>query len=151
MAGVIAEPEEIEVLIGELSERTGKGFSVSSRELWEYLHAETYEDDVYTAKDVLSNEYLLFHELLEIECLKGKGLGITPKVIIENPETVYECHLMALEEELELALKEGDLEWVEERLKDAEGYLEDEHLPERQREEEVRILRKFGQGGKQKF
>lgn len=135
--------EEIEVLIEGLSKKTGRAFSVSSRELWEYLHAESYEDDAYTAKDVLSNEYLLSHELLEIECLKRRGLKITSKVIVENPETVYECHLKALEEELELAFREGNLEWVEKRLKDAEGYLGDEHLPERLRDKVVKILERF--------
>ncbi len=137
------DAEKIEILIKELSKKTGRSFSVSSRELWEYLHAESYEGDVYTPGDILSSEYLIFHELVEIECLKRKGLKITPNVIVQNPETVYECHLKALEEELELAFKEGNLEWVEKRLKDAGSYLGDEHLPERLRDKVVKILERF--------
>jgi hypothetical protein len=147
---VIMEKDEIEVLMKELSKKTGKAFSVSSQELWEYLHAETYEDDKYALEDIFSNEYLLLHELVEIECLKEKGLEVTSNVIVENLETVYECHLKALEKELKFALKEGDVEWLRNRLKDAESYLNDEYLPKWMRNEVVRILREFGSENKRR-
>ncbi len=132
---------KLEKRINELSKRLGKEFNVSPEELYTYLTAETYEDDKYTPEDILSDEYLLFHELVEIERLKKRGLEVTSNVIVENPEAVYECHLKALEEELKFALKEGDVEWVKKRLKDAESYLEDEYLPERLRDKVVEILR----------
>jgi len=132
--------ERIGELIESLSKRTGRKFKVSPKELWMYLHAETYEEDIFTPNGILSNDYLLFHELVEIECLKGMGLEITPRVIIENPETVYECHLKALEEELKFALKKGDAEWVKKRLRDTESYLEDENLPEKLKDKVVGIL-----------
>ncbi|WP_461862845.1 hypothetical protein [Thermococcus sp.] len=141
---MITETREIEVLIKELSKKTGRSFSVSSRELWEYLHAESYEDDLFTLNDVLSSDYLLLHELVEIECLKEKGLEITSRVTVENPEVVYRCHLDALRAELLMALQENDTEWVWKRLRDAESYLEDKNLPSELREEVVEILVKFG-------
>lgn len=129
----------------ELSKMLGREFNVSPEEFYTYLTAETYEDDKYPLEDIISNEYLFLHELVEIECLKGKGLETTPKVIVENPEEVYECHLKALEEELKFAFKEGDVGWIKKRLKDAESYLNDKHLPKKLRDEVVRILGKFGQ------
>ncbi|MBO8175680.1 MAG: hypothetical protein H0Z18_10515 [Thermococcus sp.] len=132
---------KIKKRINELSKKFGKEFNVSSEELYTYLTAETYEDDKYTLEDILSNEYLLFHELVEIECLKKRGLEVTSNVIVENPETIYECHLKALEEEFKFALKEGDVEWIKKRLKDVESYLDDEYLPKKLRDEVVEILR----------
>ncbi len=134
------QTEKIEERIESLSMRAGRRFKVSPKELWTYLHAETYEEEVFTPSEILSNDYLLFHELAEIECLKEKGLEISTRVIIENPKTVYECHLKALEEELKFALKEGDAEWVKKRLRDAKSYLEDGNLPEKLKDKIVGIL-----------
>ncbi|WP_324736333.1 hypothetical protein VFC49_04370 [Thermococcus sp. SY098] len=136
---------KIKKRINELSKKLGKEFNVSPEELYTYLTAESYEDDKYTPGDILSNEYLLFHELVEIECLKKRGLEVTSNVIVENPETVYECHLKALEEELKFALKECNVEWIKKRLKDVESYLNDEYLPRNLRDEVVRILKEFAQ------
>ncbi|MDK2914203.1 MAG: hypothetical protein PWQ79_1118 [Thermococcaceae archaeon] len=108
------------------------------------MTAETYENDKYTPEDILSNEYLLFHELVEIECLKRKGLRITPRVIMENPEKAYECHLKALEEELRFALNDGNIEWVKRRLNDIKTYLSDPFLPEWLKEEPIRVINEFG-------
>lgn len=134
---------KIKKRINELSKKLGREFNVSSEELYTYLTAETYEDDKYTPEEVLPNEYLLLHELVEIECLKRRGLEVTSDVIVKNPETIYECHLRALEEELKFALKEGDVEWIKKRLKDAESYLDDEYLPKKLRDRIIDLLGRF--------
>ncbi len=97
--------ERFKKRVGKLSERVRRKFNVSLEEVYVYLTAETYEEDAYSLEEALSNDYLLFHELLEIEYLKGKGLRITSRVIVENPEAVYEYHLKVLEGELKLALR----------------------------------------------
>ncbi|WP_456367668.1 hypothetical protein [Thermococcus sp.] len=45
-----------------------------------------------------------------IECLKEKGLEITLKVIVENREIAYKCDLRAIDGELRLSFKEGNIE-----------------------------------------
>ena len=97
-------------------ERVGIETEVTPAELWDYLNARTYENDVYEPGEILSNDYLVIHEVREIECLKARGLEITPNVIIENPKETYECHLIALEAELQRAGKEGNAKWIKKTL-----------------------------------
>ncbi|WP_240924212.1 GNAT family N-acetyltransferase [Thermococcus sp. 21S7] len=127
----------------EALERVGIETGVTPAELWTYLNARTYENDVYGPADVISSEYLLLHEVREIECLKARGFEITPNVITENPDVAYECHLKALEDELELALERGDREWLEKRLGDLKGHLEDENLPEGLKERVLELTARF--------
>jgi len=102
---------------------------VTPREIIQYLNADTYENDIYTIQSVLENKYLTLHEILEVCCIKKRGLEITKKVIVENREIVYECHLEAINGELEYAMKIGDYDWIKRRVKDIGSYLNDPYLP----------------------
>ncbi len=117
--------------------------SVTPIELWIYLNARTYENEIYTPGEILSNDYLMLHEVSEIECLKAKNLEITPSVIIENSEETYDCHLEAMEKELQFALKKGDRAWITKRLGNLKSYLEDENLPKRLRKRVLNLINRF--------
>ena len=129
--------------IANLSEITGRKFNVTAEDLYTYLTAENYRKDLYTVEDILSNDYILFHELVEIEILKNSGLRITSKVIVENPDIVYAAHLDALEEELEVAFNRGDFKWIKSGIRDIERYLEDEYLPSKLRDKVLKILKEY--------
>jgi len=46
---------------------------VSAQEFYDYMTGEIFSGDTTTLEDVLSNEYLLVHELVEINELKKNG------------------------------------------------------------------------------
>ena len=124
----------------EECERVLKEFDtpITPRELWLYLNAETIEKDRYTPKEILSNRYLLLHEIEEIKCLKERGLKISREVIINNPWIVYECHLKAMEAELKVANEE----WRKKRLKDLGKYLK-QPLPKDLKEKIEGLINKY--------
>ncbi|MEM2108530.1 MAG: hypothetical protein QXL10_04525, partial [Candidatus Bathyarchaeia archaeon] len=49
---------------------------VSAQEFVDYMTGEIFSEDTTTLEDVLGNEYLLVHELVEINELKKMGLTI---------------------------------------------------------------------------
>ncbi len=116
---------------------------VTPEEIITYLNADTYENDKYKIDSILENEYLILHEILEIYCLKKKGLKITENVIVNNWSEVYDCHLNAIDGELEYAKKMNDEMWIKNRVKDLESYLEDPFLPEKLREKVMKLIEKW--------
>jgi len=81
----------------------GKEDRVTTEEIVEYLNADKYQNDIYTIHSILSNEYLILHEILEVCCIKSKGIEIDEKTIVDNREVVYFCHLEAKDGEMEHA------------------------------------------------
>ncbi|MGB9693855.1 MAG: hypothetical protein ACPLYF_03330 [Fervidobacterium sp.] len=78
---------------------------VSAQEFYDYMTGEIFSEDTTTLKDVLGNEYLLVHELVEINELKKMGRTIDKRVIVNSPKTmIYDAHLTAMETELNYAL-----------------------------------------------
>jgi hypothetical protein len=70
---------------------------VSAKEFYDYMTGEIFSDDVTTLHDVLDNEFLMIHELVEISELKKRGRAIDKRVIVESPKTViYEAYFAAL-------------------------------------------------------
>ncbi|MFB0522168.1 MAG: hypothetical protein ACETV1_00220, partial [Candidatus Bathyarchaeia archaeon] len=49
---------------------------ISSKEFYDYMTGETPTGDTITLNDVLSNEYLVLHEAVEISELKKMGVPI---------------------------------------------------------------------------
>lgn len=91
---------------------------VSSQEFYDYMTGEIFSEDTTTLDDVLGNEYLMVHELVEISELKKMGRIINKKVIVESPKMViYEAHLQARETELTYALYKKDYFWIKVRLR----------------------------------
>ena len=103
-------------------------------------------DDTATVDDVLENEFLMIHELVEISELKKMGKTINKRVIVDSSKiTIYAAHFMAIEKELEYALHKRDYAWVKNRLRQhKESVLEDDpNLPQEMRPRAEAILEKF--------
>ncbi len=119
---------------------------VSAQEFYDYLTGETFSGDTTTLKDVLGNEYLLIHELVEINELKKMALPINKRVIVDLPKIViYDAHLTAIETELDYALHKKDCFWIKVRLRQhKESILDnDPNLPKEMRPRAERLFEKF--------
>jgi len=119
---------------------------VSAKEFYDYMTGEIFSEDTTTLKDVLSNEFLMVHELSEMSELKKMGRIIDKRVIVDSPKTViYKAHFRAMELELEYALFKKNYFWVKVRLKQhKESVLEDDpNLPESLRPRGEEIFHRF--------
>ncbi len=104
---------------------------ISGKEFRDYMVGGTVSGDRYTLRDVLSNPYLMVHEVVEMSELKGNGVRIdsgTVRRLGLSPQ-MYEAHLKAVECELRLALRDKEIPWIRSRLRDMQIWLKDEHLP----------------------
>lgn len=114
---------------------------VSAQDFIDYMSTETFTGDTTTLNDILGNEYLLIHELVEINEWKRRGMKIYKGLLIDAPRTlVYTIHYVALERELEYALRKGDCKWVEMRIRNS---LEDPYIPEELKPYSKNILERF--------
>ncbi|NIW11222.1 MAG: hypothetical protein GWN33_12220, partial [Gammaproteobacteria bacterium] len=55
---------------------------VSAKEFYDWMTGEIFSEDITTLRDVLGNEYLMIHELVEISELKKMGRKIDKRVIV---------------------------------------------------------------------
>lgn len=119
---------------------------ISEREFYDYMTGEIFSNDQTTLRDVLGNEFLMIHELVEISELKKMGARISKRVIVDSPKTViYTAHFAAMETELNYALSKGDTFWAKFRLNQHKtGVLEDDpNLPEEMRRGAEEMLKKY--------
>jgi hypothetical protein len=90
---------------------------VPAQEFCDYMTGETFSGDTTALEDVLENEYLMVHELVEINELKKTVQVINKRVIVESSKTaIYDAHLKAMETELDYALHKRDYLWIRVRL-----------------------------------
>jgi hypothetical protein len=129
-------PNEIDSRISEAREALKEfGYDpvdVSAREFYDYMTGEIFSDDPTTLQDVLNNEYMMIHELVEMSELKKQGRRIDKHVIMETPKIpFYTAHFNAMETELQYALHKRDTCWAKIRLRQhKEGVLDDDpNLP----------------------
>jgi hypothetical protein len=125
---------------------------VSAEEFYDYMTGEIFSDDPTTLRDVLGNEYVMIHELVEIGELKKIGRKIDKHVIMETPKIpFYTAHFNAMETELKYALYKGDTYWAKIRLKQhKESVLDDDpNLPEELRPRAEEIYEKYRRLAKQ--
>ena len=119
---------------------------VSAQEFYDFMTGEIFSEDKTTLDDVLGNEYLMVHELVEINELKKMGRTIDKRVLIDSPKTViYDAHLTAMQTELNYALYKRDYFWVKIRLRQyKESVLDDDpNLPKEMRPRAEKIFEKF--------
>jgi hypothetical protein len=137
----------------EALEQFGYGsVDVSAKEFYDYMTGEIFSDDSTTLRDVLGNEYVMVHELVEIGELKKIGRKIDKHVIMEIPKIpFYIAHLNAMDTELRYALYKGDTYWAKIRLKQhKESVLDDDpNLPEELRPRAEEIYEKYRRLAKQ--
>lgn len=113
----------------KLKERGYTSCHISPREFFDYMTGETPTGDIITILDVLNNEYLMIHEVVEINELKERGVPIDKRtVLMIHPD--YESHYTATEYELDYALDKGDFDWLRIRINHAKSWLEDPDMPQ---------------------
>jgi hypothetical protein len=49
---------------------------ISAKEFHDYMTGETFSEDTTTLRDVLGNEFLMIHELIEMSELKKRGRNL---------------------------------------------------------------------------
>jgi hypothetical protein len=119
---------------------------VSAKEFYDYMTGEIFSDDPTTLRDVLGNEYIMIHELVEISELKKLGRKIDKRVIMETPKIpFYTAHLNAMETELQYAMYKRDTHWMKFRIRQhKESVLDDDpNLPEELRPRAEEIYEKY--------
>lgn len=119
---------------------------VSEREFHDYMTSEVFSDDPTTLRDVLGNEFLTIHELVEISELKKMGVRIDKRVIVDSPKAmIYKAHFAAIETELNYALFKGDTFWAKFRLGQHKASVlnDDPNLPKEMRPRAEEIWKKF--------
>ena len=115
--------------LGTLHERGHECRSIYPKEFYDYLTGETPTGDTTTIIDVLDNDYLMIHEVVEIDELKKMGIQINNRTVMDFFSKVLEAHYAATEYEFEYALRKKDYGWLEARVRLAESWLEDDALP----------------------
>ncbi len=101
---------------------------ISPEEFYDYMTGETPTGNIITLEDVLNNDFLMVHEVLEISELKKHNIPIYKQTIVNFYPKVYVAHLKAMEYELAYALSRGDYEWIKRRLYRADEQLNDPYL-----------------------
>lgn len=149
-------PNEIDTRIKKAKEALKQfGYDpvdVSAKEFYDYMTGEIFSDDPTTLRDVLGNEYIMIHELVEISGLKKIGRKIDKSVIMETPKIpFYTAHFDAMETELKYALYKNDTYWAKIRLRQhKESVLDDDpNLPEELRPRAEDIYEKYRKLAKQ--
>jgi len=110
-----------------------KSEDISPKEFYDYMTGETPTGDVITLNDVLNNEFLMVHEVVEISELKKKGIPIDKQTVMVFYPEVYEAHFTAMDYELTYALNQRNYEWFNRRFVSPEDFssqLDDPYLPQ---------------------
>ena len=93
------------------------------------MEGETPTGDTTTLEDVLQNEFLMLHEVVEISELKKKNVPIDRQTILKFYPEVYMAHFTALDYELTYALEKKNYEWFKRRFRNLRSQLDDPYLP----------------------
>lgn len=117
--------------------------NITYRELLIYITAPTNTGDKINPVTILTNNYYLYHEIVEICKLKEWRIPINSNTILSNPKKCYEAHYYAMIEELKLAKTKGDIEWIKKRLNHIKSYFNDPFLPETLKDKFKKLLENF--------
>lgn len=127
---------------------TARGYEYTPVEPWEfidYLTGPTPTGDETTLEEVLEKRYLTIHEVVETSELKKRGVPLDESTVTEHFHDVFAAHVVAFEAEISLARDEGSDDWVEERLRLVDVWLEDDLTPEGFRGDLVALKEKFAE------
>ena len=117
--------------------------NITYKELLTYITAPTNTGDTINPITILTNDYYLYHEIIEICKLKEWGIPINNYTILSNPKKCYEAHYHAIKEELKLAKSKNDTEWIKKRLNHIKSYLNDPNLPNPLKNKFKNLLKEF--------
>ncbi|MCE7737581.1 MAG: hypothetical protein GPJ54_22010 [Candidatus Heimdallarchaeota archaeon] len=103
--------------------------NVAVEELISYFDGPAPSGDTTTLSDILENQWLFIHELIELSELKKMNLPISHRLFKTHPNEVDVAHITATEYELKFAAEGNDYNWISLRMKDVNSWLEDETMP----------------------
>ena len=102
----------------------------SPKEFYDYMTGETPTGDTITIVDVLDNEFLMIHEVVEISELRKMSIPTNKNTVVKFHPKVYEAHFTATEQELNYAFSKKDFDWLKVRMNHAKSWLEDNDMPQ---------------------
>jgi hypothetical protein len=90
---------------------------LTAKEFYNYLKGEIFTPDNITFRDIIGNEYLMVHKIVEASEIKNRGFKLDENTVkTVSSEILYTCHLIAIEFELDYALLLEDYYWIKHRL-----------------------------------
>ncbi len=137
-----ARLEQAAELLGELEYPL---MEFTAQEFYDYLTGETFTGDRITLRQILGNEYLMLHEVVEVCELKRLGVAIDKDTTMTADKTkIYSAHLAAMDFELGYSLLLEDYYWLRHRLgHHFKMVKKDEHLPDSLKARAKKILDDF--------
>lgn len=101
-------------------------------EFYAFLSGDKISNERVTLRDIVGNEYMMVHVVVEISELKLRGLEIGNKTVSDtDKEKLYESHLKAADYEMGYAMLIEDYYWMKHRLEYLVNMIEnDMNLPE---------------------
>lgn len=102
---------------------------ITSKELVSWFEDEAPSGDITTLSDILTNKWLLIHELVELSELKNMGFKISSQLLRTHATEVDYAHITATEYELKFAKEDMDLVWINSRLKHVDSWIKEDEMP----------------------
>ena len=101
-------------------------------EFYAFLSGDKISNESVTLRDIIGNEYMMVHVVVELSELKRQGLKIGEKTVSDtDKEMLYEAHLRAADYEMGYAMLIEDYYWMKHRLDYLVNMIEnDKNLPE---------------------
>ena len=114
-------------------------------EFYAFLSGDKISNERVTLRDIIGNEYMMVHVVVEISELKRMGLAIGNKTVSgTDKEKLYEAHLRAADYEMGYALLIEDYYWMKHRLEYLLNLIKtDKNLPEALRPTASKIYENF--------
>ncbi len=101
-------------------------------EFYAFLSGDKISNERVTLRDIIGNEYMMVHVVVELSELKRQGLKIGENTVSDtDKEKLYEAHLRAADYEMGYAMLIEDYYWMKHRLDYLVNMIEnDKNLPE---------------------
>ena len=114
-------------------------------EFYAFLSGDKISNERVTIRDIVGNEYMMVHVVVEISELKGLGFEITEKTVSSSDNMkLYEAHLKAADYEMGYALLIEDYYWMKHRLEYLARLIKDDaRLPESMKPVAMQIYDNF--------
>jgi hypothetical protein len=114
-------------------------------EFYAFLSGDKISNERVTLRDIVGNEYMMVHVIVELSDLKKQGLVIGAKTVSDtDKEKLYEAHLRAADYEMGYAMLIEDYYWMKHRLEYLVNMIEnDKNLPESLKPAATKIYENF--------
>jgi hypothetical protein len=138
----MATSSEVNRAVGEAKQLLrdhGYDCTTTAEDLQRWFEADTPFDENFGLDEVLKNQLIVVHELVEIENVKKMGLALTKDVIVKNLEKVDDAHMIATEVELGLAASMKNVKHLRDRLESIKMWSEDDTVTPENKEKYRRM------------